>query len=55
MGDAQAPEVRGVALHAVSVPEQTVKPTWAQSAVPAEVQEKPVTRQIPPQLVEFRQ
>ena len=50
-GEVQAPEVRGVAEHAVVVPEQTTVPDWAQPPVPADVHDAPVARHVPPQLV----
>jgi hypothetical protein len=50
-GEAQVPDVRGVALHAVPVPAQTVVPVVAQVLVPMDVQLAPIVRQVPPQLV----
>lgn len=42
VGDVHAPEVRGVALHAVPVPEHTSEPVFAQPPVPAEEHAVPV-------------
>lgn len=50
-GMVHAPLVRGIALHAVAVPEHTIVPLFWQPPVPAEVHAAPVGRHVPPQLL----
>lgn len=50
-GVVHEPDVRGVALHAVDVPEHTMEPVWAHPPEPDEVHEPPVAWHTPEQLV----